>query len=337
MKYKLNVILCLMVIWGLFSCQNNSNSGHSSEGGTPVIFDTDTNNELDDQHALAYLLMSGNTFDVKGITVNATHNGGHVSNHLKEAERVLKLCTLHGKVPLLTGANGDFTTIKDHVHQKKFDGAQAVRFIIEAAKKQKENKLVVLAVGKLTNVALAIQKAPEIAEQIRLVWLGSNYPEPGEYNLQNDIPAMNFLLQSAVPFELVSVRYGKPSGTDAVRVTKDQVLEKMPGLGPKAPEPVKGRHGELHYTFGDYSANLFRHIDLYGEPPSRALFDMAAVAIVKNPQWAEAKTIPAPLMKDKQWVNQGENDRKIILWEDFDRDKIIADFYATLKDYTLVR
>ena len=37
-----------------------------------VIFDTDANNELDDQHALAYLLFSGNAFAVEGITVNST-------------------------------------------------------------------------------------------------------------------------------------------------------------------------------------------------------------------------------------------------------------------------
>ncbi|MEY3896633.1 MAG: hypothetical protein RLZZ214_2153, partial [Verrucomicrobiota bacterium] len=34
-----------------------------------VILDTDANNELDDQHAIAYLLCSGETFDVEGITV----------------------------------------------------------------------------------------------------------------------------------------------------------------------------------------------------------------------------------------------------------------------------
>ena len=30
--------------------------------GIPVIFDTDANNELDDQHALAYLLLNDSTF-----------------------------------------------------------------------------------------------------------------------------------------------------------------------------------------------------------------------------------------------------------------------------------
>src|SRR5690349_20868316 len=74
----------------------------------PVIFDTDANNELDDQHALAYLLFSGNNFAVKGITVNATYNGGNIDEQYAEAERILKLATLNGTLPLFKGANGNF-------------------------------------------------------------------------------------------------------------------------------------------------------------------------------------------------------------------------------------
>ena len=45
-----------------------------------VLFDSDANNELDDQHALAYLLFSGRAFEVEGITVNRTKNGGDVGS-----------------------------------------------------------------------------------------------------------------------------------------------------------------------------------------------------------------------------------------------------------------
>ena len=41
-----------------------------------VILDTDANNELDDQHAIAYMLFNGDTFHVEAITVNRTRNGG---------------------------------------------------------------------------------------------------------------------------------------------------------------------------------------------------------------------------------------------------------------------
>ena len=300
-----------------------------------VILDTDTNNELDDQHAIAYLLCSGNNFDVRGITVNATYNGGNIDQQYAEAERVVKLLGLADKIPVLKGADGNFEAIKDHLNNPGFDGDKAVNFIIEQAKRQMNEKLVLIAVGKLTNVALAVKKEPSIIDKIRLVWLGSNYPEPGEYNLENDIPSVNYLMQTNIPFEIVTVRYGKQSGTDAVRVTQADVQSKMAGLGPKIKQPVTGRHGGEFYNFGDYSADLFKNAHYYGTPPSRALFDMAAVAVVKNAGWAVPDTIPCPVMIDNKWKEQPENVRKIIIWENFNSEKILSDFFSTMKNYVL--
>ena len=116
----------------------------------------------------------------------------------------------------------------------EFDGYKAVDFIISEAKKHSHEKLIVLAVGKLTNLALALQKDPSIANNIRLVWLGANYPDPGEYNLDNDIPSMNYVLETNIEFEMVTVRYGKPSGTDAVKVTQEQSQRENARAGSKS-------------------------------------------------------------------------------------------------------
>ncbi len=105
----------------------------------------------------------------------------------------------------------------------------------------------------------------------------------------------------------------------------------MPGLGPEASEPVTGRHGGSFTNFGDYSVNLFEHINYHDESQSRALFDMAAVAIVKDPSWASSVEIPCPVYIDNQWMEQPGNERKIMVWENFNRNEIIADFYATLE------
>lgn len=330
MKRVLKIVFVSASLLLLYGFINRASSQNQPSSKLPVIFDTDANNELDDQHAMAYLLLNDETFDVKGITVNATKNGGDIAEQYAEAERVLKLLKLDSEVPLLKGANGSFTAIKDHTADSSFDGAEGVNFIIQNAK-QTKGVLTLIAVGKLTNVALALKKDPSIADKLRVVWLGSNYPEPGEYNQDNDIPSMNYVLNTTVPFEMVTVRYGKPSGTDAVRVTPEEVKNRAAGKGPKASEPVTGRHGGKFYTFGDYSVNLFVHIDLHGNPPSRALFDMAAVAVVKNPQWAEASSVPAPVLQNNKWVEQPGNRRKIIVWENFDKEKIIEDFFASLE------
>jgi inosine-uridine nucleoside N-ribohydrolase len=305
---------------------------------TPIILDTDANNELDDQHAIAYMLFSGDVFDVEGISVNRTRGGGDVEMQAKEAERVVQLAGLRQVFPVYRGANGSFAEIAPHVGEREFDGKAAVDMILAESRKPRAQQLVLVPVGKLTNIALALKKEPALASRVRIVWLGSNYPEPGEYNQENDEGALQFILDStSVPFEMAVVRYGKPSGTDHVRVTREEISAKMPGKGPRMRKPVEGRNGGRFQTFGDYSVDLFDHIQMNGTPPSRALYDMAAVAIVKNPAWAHPRKIPAPQLVASKWVERPENARTITVWEDFDRDAILADFYATMERPVLAR
>ena len=311
MKMKPSRLLTVAALTGLLSLFS---SATLQAGKTRVLFDSDTNNELDDQHALAYLLFNGGAFEVEGIAVNRTKNGGDVSKHREEAERVVKLCNLYPRFKVSTGANGGFEGIKDQVNQAKFDGVEAVDLIIQRAHAADARRLVLLPVGKLTTIALALKKDPTIIPKVRIVWLGSNYPEPGEYNQVNDESSLNYILNTDVEFEIALVRYNKPSGTDAVRATLEEIKKIMPGKGPHVEPPVIGRHGESFTCFGDYSANLFEKIKLHGNPPSRALFDMAAVAIVKNPKWATPRTIPAPILKEGKWVERPDNSRKIILF-----------------------
>lgn len=309
----------------------------SNQPKIKVIFDTDANNELDDQHALAYMLFSGTSFDVKGVTVNATSNDFDIQGHYDEAERVMQLCNLKGAVPLLKGAEGNFKEISENFDPTDYDGQEGVDFILEETKK---DSIIIVAVGKLTNIALALKKDPSFAERTKIVWLGSNYPEPGEYNQDNDTISMNYVLNSDIPFEMVTVRYGEDSGTDAVAVTKEEINEKMPGLGPKAIEPITGRHGGTFETFGDYSVNLFEHIFNHIHEiiitPTRPLFDMVALAILKEDSWGDKKLTPAPIFINDEWVERPENKRKIVVWENFDKENILNDFYKTMKNPVLV-
>lgn len=333
MKKLLALKFFLLLLCLVFGINIYAQKGKPKTQKLSVIFDTDANNELDDQQAMAYLFFNSKVFDTKAVTVNATENGGNIQEQFEEAERVMKLCKVADKIPLLKGANGSFTEIEKDLINPEFDGFKGVNFIINEAKKHKKDKLIVIAVGKLTNIALALKKDRSIATHIRLVWLGGNYPDPGEYNLMNDIPSLNYVLRTNIDFEMVTVRYGKSTGTDAVSITKNQALENMKDAGPKIASPIQGRHGGNFYRFGDYSIDLFEHVEYYGNPPSRALFDMAAVAIVKNPNWAKSSTINCPIMIDKKWVELPNNVRKITIWENFDKEKIIQDFFQSMIHY----
>lgn len=332
MKNTLFPMALLLIVALVSACSTASENTDTGMQGIPVIFDTDANNELDDQHALAYLLLNEEKFDVLGITVNATFNGGEIDEHMKEAQRVVDLVGWTERVKVIKGANGDFPEIRQQLDQKEFDGYEAVDFIIEEAMKKRKEPLVLLPVGKLTNVALALEKKPAIAKRVRIVWLGANYPDPGEYNLVNDTASMNYILKHDVPFEMVTVRYGQESGTAAVKAKRQNIYIRMPGLGPRVSEEVEGRHGGTFTSFGDYSVDLFRHIKHLEDGCFRSLFDMAAVAIVKDASWAEAKEIPSPLYVNGEWVEMSENPRKITVWENFNKEAIMGDFYGTLEN-----
>ena len=292
---------------------------------TRIIVDSDANNELDDQHAIAYVLLNHDRFDVEGITVNRTFEGGSIRQHAEEAERVVRLCGMSPAVHVYEGATGDFEKIRSTVNQPSFDGEAAVNFIIGRAKASGKGKLVILAIGKLTNVGLALCKEPSIAPNLRIVWLGTNYPDSGEYNFENDRPVANYMLGLDVQFEIATVRYGKSSGTAAVQASVDEIRTHMRGKGPRISEPVSGRHGGEFSCFGDYSISLFEHV----KEMTRSLYDMAAAAIVKNPGWAHHTLIAAPRFEEGRWVDQPDNPRKVIIWEDFDTAGIMHDFYQT--------
>ena len=304
-------------------------------GKTRVLLDTDANNEIDDQHAIAYLLLSGDAFLVEGLTVNRTDNGGDIEEQAIEAERIVKLCTLHPELPVIRGASASFEEISPHLAEPDFDGVDAVNLIIERAHAAAAEKLVLVPIGKLTNIALALQKDPSIIDKVKVVWLGSNYPDPGEYNLDNDAASLNYVLETNVEFEMAVVRYFSDTGTSAVRVTLEDVKQNLAGKGPQAAAPVEGRNGGSFTTFGDYSVNLLEHVRMSGDPPSRALYDMAVLAIVKNPAWAEARTIGAPILAGKVWQDRPDNPREIVIRENFDKNAIIDDFYATVQNYCL--
>lgn len=77
-KYSLFLLICLTFFgWtNIFSQITQSKDIVT----IPVIPDTDANNELDDQHALSYMLFNSDLLDIKGITFNETHGGKITTN-----------------------------------------------------------------------------------------------------------------------------------------------------------------------------------------------------------------------------------------------------------------
>lgn len=299
-----------------------------------VILDTDTAAEVDDQHALAYLLFSADRWFIEGVTTNATTQtgtGGNVAAHTAEARRVIQLCASEKAVAVHEGASGGFADIASHLSDAQYDARDAVEFIVGSASHHSaQDKLVIVAIGKLTNVALALKKAPDVASKIRLVWLGTNWI-PGkhdaadEYNEKNDYAAVNALYDSTVEMSVAVVRFGDDSGTFNIMVNETELRAAYAkGHGPDVPAVTKG--GRSFTNFGDYS------LYLWGNSGQRALFDVVAVAVTKDPEWATAEDIPAPTIEGGVIKARPNNARKVRFLSAFrpHRDAILADFFGSI-------
>lgn len=129
-----------------------------------VILDTDTYNEADDQFALSYLLKSKEIFNIDAITIAPFRTekwqetvSDSIDESYNEACKIFDLLGLKDKSIIYKGS-------RDYLKNGYNERNSAVNKIIEIANKNK--KTYILAIGCLTNIALALKTNPEIKDKI---------------------------------------------------------------------------------------------------------------------------------------------------------------------------
>ena len=169
-----------------------------------VILDTDTYNECDDQFALAYMLKSQDIFNVEAITV-APYSRKTPIVSVKDGQEnsyneILKIC----KWLNFDTKNKVFKGAEDYICNGYNENNDAVNNIIKIA--MKNDKTYIMAIGAITNVALAIEKAPEIIEKIEVIWLGGHsllQENNLEFNFRQDVNAVRIVFDSKVKLTIV--------------------------------------------------------------------------------------------------------------------------------------
>jgi len=158
-----------------------------------LIVDTDAKNEADDQFAIMHHLLTP-MFDVRGIIAahferKAGFTGRSMEASYGEIKKVLELAEMDD----VTYCRGCVSPLRSADDRPDSEG---VRLIIEEARK--EGKLYIAAQGAMTDVAAAINTAPDIAGNLVVLWNGGG-PYPAgrpEFNVQQDPDAVRVLLHS---------------------------------------------------------------------------------------------------------------------------------------------
>ncbi|WP_300434391.1 nucleoside hydrolase [uncultured Mameliella sp.] len=186
-----------------------------------IIIDTDPGQ--DDAVAILLALASPAELDVLGITAVA----GNVPLELT-ARNARMVCELAGKPETLVFAGCDRPLAHDlvtaeHVHGKTgLDGpdlpeptmplqdGDAVDFIIDTLRAQPEKTVTLCPLGPLTNIAAALQRAPDIAVRIQeIVLMGGAYFEVGnitpaaEFNIYVDPEAAEIVFKCGAPITVM--------------------------------------------------------------------------------------------------------------------------------------
>ena len=201
-----------------------------------IIIDTDPGQ--DDAIAILLALASPQDIDLLGITCVA----GNVPLPLT-SRNARVVCEIAGRpdIPVFAGCSAPLTReliTAEHVHGKTgldghdlpeptmpIQGAHAIDFIIETLLSEPAGTITLCPLGPLTNIATALQKAPEIAPRIQeIILMGGAYFEVGnitpaaEFNIYVDPEAADIVIKSGCQITMLPLDV-----THKVLVTADRV------------------------------------------------------------------------------------------------------------------
>ncbi len=186
----------------------------------PIVLDTDMASDVDDALCLA-LALGSPELEILGVTCVGRESGlrARVTRRLLELAGRTEIPVFAGcRIPLLAGSGFNWfghegEGILEPGSEPALESAHAVDALLEISRLRPG--LGVVAVGPLTNLAVALAKDPDLASRIgRLTLMGGHLREvsyrgrvfaPGvDYNLCSDPHASLLVLRSGIPTTLVS-------------------------------------------------------------------------------------------------------------------------------------
>lgn len=270
----------------------------------PIIIDTDPG--VDDASAILWLLTCGR-FDIKAITVTSGNMGLDIC--VANALRLLEV-TGRTEIPVFVGAYRPI--IKPPIHAVRSHGedgmgnidlpppatqprlgyaaAEMVRIVRES-----DQPVTILAIGPMTNVALAILLDPDFKKNVRqIVIMGGavcvpgNYSPSASFNVRFDPEAASIVYNAGI----LAVQVGLDI-CDQLNITLDDLREIK-----RAATPVTELFSKMIQFRIDQISTLepskWYRVRKDGVP----LNDLATTAYVVNPAWFRTESFAIDIVTD---------------------------------------
>ncbi len=276
-----------------------------------LILDTDTYNECDDQFALSYMLKSQDVFNIEAITVAPfSHKSKNVTTEESQElsyNEILKICNWLN----FDTTNKVFKGSTNYL-QNGYNGEnEAVNKIIEIA--LKNEKTHILAIGAITNIALAIKKEPKIIDKIEVIWLGGHsllQEENREFNFRQDVEAVRIVFESKVKLTVIPCKNVASNLQTSIYELNHHLKDKS--------------------ELCNYLISRFYNDGYHGNQERRIIWDISVIAYMINKKWFTSKDISCPNIKEDTSYEITTNRHNITMVTYIDANSVYNDLFEKL-------
>jgi inosine-uridine nucleoside N-ribohydrolase len=333
-----------------------------------VIIDTDTANEIDDQYAVAWAILSQGRMKLEGVTAapysflhhrdglyeavealqkgdGTDHDSKFVGPFAGWAKRLLAQGRTADDIEFVTPDVGEARSYDEIIrvfeachephegrvfhgsteHLPSYDKpveSEAAQFIIDQARNREDGPVYILAMGALPNIGSALLMAPDIIDNIVVVWT-AGFPSYAPFC---NLPSLNLVqdqLSSRLLFEC---------GVPQVYLPGYHVGAQLTISLPEMERFVKGR-GDI----GDYLWHLYTNNPLHvkyaiSEPQTKTwvVWDIINVAWLLDAAYVPTHLTTSPHLSEDLYWQQSDERHAMLEAYDVNRDAVFEDFYRCL-------
>ena len=298
-------------------CQDQKPGGEpaietrSATAAPAAILTTDCGAEMDDQWALAHLLLS-TELDLRAvITTHASSIRFSSATSAQKAAEVVQH-VLPARVSSLPVVAGSAAPLQDAKTPRENAG---VDLLLRLSRDFSESRrLIVFAIGASTDVASAILKDSSIANRITLVAMGfDDWPGGGDvFNVKNDPLAWQVILNSDVPLVVGSSAVTKRG----LRLTRAEAAALMRS---------RGATGEYLYSlFDDWLEREPKLVAQVVAPEAWVIWDEVVVAYALG--LARGHQVPRPQLQPDLSFSHPDTTKRITWLAEIDTEQVWRDF-----------
>lgn len=283
-----------------------------------IILDTDAYNEVDDQFCIAYLMKRPDRINLLSINAAPFFNSnstGPEDGMERSYQEILKLRGMidpNSEIPVYRGSR-EF--LKDRNTPVESDACENIINTVMSS----EEKVIIVAIGAITNVASAILKCPEVAERAAVIWLGGHAihlpfkdGRGVEFNMRGDIPAAQVVFDS---------------GIDLLQIPCKGVCGAMTTTWHELDYYLRGKN-----AVSDYLIDIVKNVSSHKYAGSRVIWDVSAATVLLCPEAYEMDVCMCPRIEDNGKYTLSDGRHRYLYVNMLYRDRYFADLFRTLAD-----